>query len=59
MSAPLYAHFVAPTKRRPGEVRITPNVRPVGGTVFSLGQDDCKRKAHEIAAKLNATPWNF
>ncbi len=55
----LYAHYVAATKKRPGELRVTESNRPVGGSVFYLGQTDCKRKAREIAAKLNALCWNF
>lgn len=55
----LYAHFIAATKKRPGEVRITQHNRPIEGAVFYLGMDDCKRKAREIAAKFNAKCWNF
>lgn len=53
-----YAHYY--TGRSNGQRRsyvlITEDVRPVNGTRYNVSG---KREAREIAARLNAQPWNF
>lgn len=50
----MYAHI---TKIKTGyQLRITDDVRPVGGTVFSVPG---KREARALCAQYNAQAWNF
>jgi hypothetical protein len=49
----LYAHYT--TGKQP-TVRITPQVRPVDGTIYPVKG---KREANAIAKQHGAKPWNF
>lgn len=53
MNPPLYAHY---TVGKQPAVRITPNVRPIEGTVHNVKG---KREANALAKAHAAKPWNF